>query len=186
MWTFSAIFKHISKSLNNQPKGKNSPNQVTLLGDDIEHRFNKSIWNRRDAQRARNWTRVKQGCQMVYFQTKIPIWVNFEGSCNGRHWYILLPFGLFYGHWVYFVVFWYMLPPFWYVVWYVVPENLATLVWKAIRGMQKFSDKFLLTAGSSFFNRKAFVCQQEWERKLEKRKKEFRLKMNFVIFLPFW
>jgi hypothetical protein len=28
---------------------------------------------------------AEQGCQMAYFQTKIPIWVNFGGSCcNGR------------------------------------------------------------------------------------------------------
>jgi hypothetical protein len=36
-----------------------------------------------------------QGCQMVYFQTKIPIWVNFSGSCKGRCWYILRTFGIF-------------------------------------------------------------------------------------------
>jgi hypothetical protein len=30
-----------------------------------------------------------QGCQVVCFQTKIPIWVNFGGSCNGKCWYIL-------------------------------------------------------------------------------------------------
>jgi hypothetical protein len=29
-----------------------------------------------------------QGCQMVCFQTKIPIWVNFGGFCKGRCWYI--------------------------------------------------------------------------------------------------
>jgi hypothetical protein len=47
-----------------------------------------------------------------FFKPKIPIWVNFGGSCNGKCWYIrsiLLPFGLFYGHLVYF-------PPFWYIV----------------------------------------------------------------------
>jgi hypothetical protein len=37
------------------------------------------------------------------FKPKIPIWVNFGGSCNGSCWYILWPFGLFYGHLVYFV-----------------------------------------------------------------------------------
>jgi hypothetical protein len=26
---------------------------------------------------------------------KIPIWVNFGGSCDGRCWYILWSFGLF-------------------------------------------------------------------------------------------
>jgi hypothetical protein len=35
------------------------------------------------------------------FKPKIPIWVNFGGSCNGRCWYILWPFGLSYGHLVY-------------------------------------------------------------------------------------
>jgi hypothetical protein len=26
----------------------------------------------------------QQGCQMIYFQTKIPIWVNFGGPWNGK------------------------------------------------------------------------------------------------------
>jgi hypothetical protein len=26
-----------------------------------------------------NWQVLNRGCQMVYFQTKIPIWVNFVG-----------------------------------------------------------------------------------------------------------
>jgi hypothetical protein len=42
-----------------------------------------------------------QGCQMVFFKPKIPIRVNFGGSCNGRRWYILWLLGLFYGHLVY-------------------------------------------------------------------------------------
>jgi hypothetical protein len=32
---------------------------------------------------------------MVYFQTKILIWVNLGGSCNVRCWYILCTFCLF-------------------------------------------------------------------------------------------
>jgi hypothetical protein len=32
------------------------------------------------------------------FKPKIPIWVNFDGPCNGRYCYILRPFGVFYGH----------------------------------------------------------------------------------------
>jgi hypothetical protein len=32
------------------------------------------------------------------FKPKIPILVNFGGSCNGRCCYILWQFGLFYGH----------------------------------------------------------------------------------------
>jgi hypothetical protein len=35
------------------------------------------------------------------FKPKIPIGVNFGGSCNGRCWYTLWPFGLFCGHLVY-------------------------------------------------------------------------------------
>jgi hypothetical protein len=79
-----------------------------------------------------------------FFKSKIPVWVNFGGSCNGRCWYILLPFGLFYvyifgiccGHLVYFKVIWYILQLFgicygnlvyftviWYilrVIWYIL------------------------------------------------------------------
>jgi hypothetical protein len=63
-----------------------------------------------------------QGCQMVYFQTKIPILGKFlDGlamETDGKFW----PFGLFYGHFVYFMVVWYVWGslgiffPFWYVV----------------------------------------------------------------------
>jgi hypothetical protein len=53
------------------------------------------------------------------FQPKLPIWVNFRGSCNSKSWYILWPFGLLYGHlkysmaiwYIYFVVIWYIFPP---------------------------------------------------------------------------
>jgi hypothetical protein len=34
------------------------------------------------------------------FKPKIPIWVSFGGSCDGRCWYILEPFGIFNGFWV--------------------------------------------------------------------------------------
>jgi hypothetical protein len=65
------------------------------------------------------------------FKPKIPIWVNFAGSCNSKCWYILCPFGLFLrGHWKYFVVIWYILWSFgifcghlvyfvviWYILW---------------------------------------------------------------------
>jgi hypothetical protein len=53
------------------------------------------------------------------FKTKIPTWVNFGGSCNGRCWYILWTLGLFYGqlvnvfaHLVYFMAIWYIFPHF--------------------------------------------------------------------------
>jgi hypothetical protein len=57
---------------------------------------------------------VNQGCQMAYFQTKKLIWVNFGGSCIERFWYILWPFGLFYGHLVYCYAIWYM---YFMVIW---------------------------------------------------------------------
>jgi hypothetical protein len=40
-----------------------------------------------------------QGCQMVYiFKPKIQFWVNFTGAFNGRCWYTLWAFCLFYSH----------------------------------------------------------------------------------------
>jgi hypothetical protein len=47
-------------------------------------------------------------------------WINFGGSCNGRCWYILLPFGKFSAHLVYLfcgyfgnsVIIWYIFPRF--------------------------------------------------------------------------
>jgi hypothetical protein len=52
------------------------------------------------------------------FEPKIPIWVNFGGSFNGRCSYILRPLGLLYirpygifcGHLAYFSPFWYVVP----------------------------------------------------------------------------
>jgi hypothetical protein len=65
------------------------------------------------------------------FEPKIPIWVNFGGSCNGRCWYILWPFDLFYSRLVYFAAIWYI----WYkiginfhVLVFCIEKNLATLV----------------------------------------------------------
>jgi hypothetical protein len=49
---------------------------------------------------------------MVNFETKIPNLGNLGGSCNIRCCYILWPFGLFYGHLVYFIAIWYILLPF--------------------------------------------------------------------------
>jgi hypothetical protein len=36
------------------------------------------------------------------FKPKIPIWVNFGGPWNRKDLYILWPFGIYYGHLVYF------------------------------------------------------------------------------------
>jgi hypothetical protein len=61
------------------------------------------------------------------FKTKIPVWENFGGSCNGRCWYItymaiwsiLLPFGIFCDHFGIFYVYSYIFSP----VRYVVPKK---------------------------------------------------------------
>jgi hypothetical protein len=62
-----------------------------------------------------NNTRVSR---WFVFKPKIPIWVNFIGSCNGSCWYILWAFGIFYCHLVFFIVIWYI------VFWYVVPKRI--------------------------------------------------------------
>jgi hypothetical protein len=53
----------------------------------------------------------------LVFKPKIPIWVNFRGSCNKTIyfvaiWFILRPFGIFRGHFVYFMVIWYIFTVF--------------------------------------------------------------------------
>jgi hypothetical protein len=73
----------------------------------------------------------QQGCQMVYFQTKIPSRVNIAESCNERCWYIVGPFGQFYGYLVYFVVICYIMwlsGIFFAVLVCCTKKNLATLV----------------------------------------------------------
>jgi hypothetical protein len=65
------------------------------------------------------------------FKPKIQIWVNFGGSWNGKSWYILEPFGLFYGNWKYFMVVWYILWSlgiFFPVLVFCTKKNLATLI----------------------------------------------------------
>jgi hypothetical protein len=46
------------------------------------------------------------------FKPKVQIWVNLGGSCNWRWWYILRPFGLYYGHLAYITAIWPILRPF--------------------------------------------------------------------------
>jgi hypothetical protein len=62
------------------------------------------------------------------FKPKIPIWIDFGGSCNGRCWYILSPL-------VYFTAIWYILWSFGIFYWFIFPrctkENLATLILRA-------------------------------------------------------
>jgi hypothetical protein len=66
---------------------------------------------------------LNHGCQMIYFQTKNTnlgkfwralhwkILVNFMAI-----WYILVPFGIFYGYLIHFVLSLVHFAPFWYVV----------------------------------------------------------------------
>jgi hypothetical protein len=86
-------------------------------------RFRFEIWVRTGvSNRVARW---------YIFNPKILIWVNFGGSCNGRCWYILWPFGQFYGHLVYFRALWYILWPFSKISPFLVcctTKNLATLV----------------------------------------------------------
>jgi hypothetical protein len=44
-----------------------------------------------------------RGCQMVNFQIKIPNWVKFGGQRSRKCYNILWPFGIYYGHLVYFM-----------------------------------------------------------------------------------
>jgi hypothetical protein len=42
-----------------------------------------------------------QGCHMAYTYIcipKIPVWAYFGGPWNEKCWFILCPFGIFYGH----------------------------------------------------------------------------------------
>jgi hypothetical protein len=52
---------------------------------------------------------ARQGCQMVYFHTKIPICVNFGVPWIGRCWYMLWPSVIFYGRLGYSITIWYIL-----------------------------------------------------------------------------
>jgi hypothetical protein len=58
-------------------------------------------------------TSGRQGCQTAYFQTpNHPILGKFWTVLNGRCWFILWPFGVFYCHLVYFNALWCILMPF--------------------------------------------------------------------------
>jgi hypothetical protein len=70
------------------------------------------------------WTR-KQGCQMVYFQTKNQNSGEFWRVYDGKMlMHILRPIGIFYGHLGYFMTFRYIFPIL--VSW--TKKNLATLL----------------------------------------------------------
>jgi hypothetical protein len=65
------------------------------------------------------------------FKPKIPICVKFGGRWNGKFYYIVWPFGIFFGHLVYFMAVWYSLRSLgiFFLFWYVwTKKNLATLI----------------------------------------------------------
>jgi hypothetical protein len=75
-------------------------------------------------------TLIDRGCQMVYFQTKITILGKFWMGLNWKVlvylmalWSVQWPFGIFYGHLVYFGSVWYFFP----VLVYCTNKNLAAL-----------------------------------------------------------
>jgi hypothetical protein len=55
---------------------------------------------------------VRQGCQMVCFQTKNPNLGKFWRALDWKMFYILWPFGIFYGDLGYFMTIWYILYSF--------------------------------------------------------------------------
>jgi hypothetical protein len=68
-------------------------------------------------------TQSDQGCQMVYFLTKIPNLGRFWRVSQRKmlvynmamvyftdNWYIIWSFGVFYGHLEYFMAIWYVAP----------------------------------------------------------------------------
>jgi hypothetical protein len=57
---------------------------------------------------------------------KIPIWVIFGGSCNGRCWYISRQFDTFHNHLVYFVAIWYM---YFVAIWYMYFVAIWYILW---------------------------------------------------------
>jgi hypothetical protein len=97
--------------------------------------------------------------------SKIPIWVNFGGSYNGRCWYIVWPLGIFYSHLVYFVAIWYILWPFGiHILWpfgifspvleCCTKKHLATLVcvvkgWSALTSEHTSSSKHVINSFES-------------------------------------
>jgi hypothetical protein len=99
--------------------------------------FEKTAQEAQSAQRRKFAQSSYQGCVFArvarwhIFKPKILIWVYYGGSCNGRYWYILWPFGIFYSHVVYFVDIWcilWLFGIFCPVLVRCTKKNLATLV----------------------------------------------------------
>jgi hypothetical protein len=112
---------------------------------------------------AKNRRLRDQGCQMFSFQTKNPNLVKFWRGLYGKCWYILGPFGIFYGYLGYFMTIWYNLSFIWYIFPVLVSrtwKNLATLwetvyITNVLKWMEvKIKNNFFCLAGeneTSFF-----------------------------------
>jgi hypothetical protein len=117
-----------------------------------------------------NWPPAHiQGSQIL--KPKILIWVIFGGICNGSGWYIVWPFGLFYGNLVYFEAIWYILRLFgifcrhliyfvaiWYILhmfiwytWFIAPRK----IWQPWSHFASavFSRAFVRAASTPVFTR---------------------------------
>jgi hypothetical protein len=66
---------------------------------------------------------VARVARWYVFKPKISIWVNFGGPWNGKGWHTVWPFGIYYGHLVYFMAIGIFFP----VLVNCVKNNLATL-----------------------------------------------------------
>jgi hypothetical protein len=91
-----------------------------------------------------SWLRV---ARWFIYRPKITIWVYFRVSCDWKCWYILWPFLIFYGNWVY-VLYCHMYGIYFasfgtvFLFWYVVPRNIwqpcsrsQVVFWKSISVM---------------------------------------------------
>jgi hypothetical protein len=59
------------------------------------------------------WLELSTGAGLpdgLFSNQKSQFWINFGGPCNGKSWYILWPFGLFYCYWKYLMAIWYFVP----------------------------------------------------------------------------
>jgi hypothetical protein len=83
----------------------------------------------------------------LFSNQKSQFLVNFGGSSNGKSWYILRPFGLFYSHLKYFMASWYILWSlgiFLPVLVFCTKKNLGTLLTVYTKAFSVDDDKAIL------------------------------------------
>jgi hypothetical protein len=112
------------------------------------------------------WRRLRQGCQMEYFQTKDPILGKFWRVLQWKMsvylmaiWYISLPIGKVNGHLVHFVVIWNILWSFgtfcdhlehFVVIWYIF-SRFGILYWQPCAPSFLRAFDFCFTSQALFF-----------------------------------